>query len=145
MKKLEDIPKKNIFETPEGYFGQLPSRVQARISSGKTGMQRSWALLAVRYALPVFLAVVVFTAWQLNTRSVHSAGYEEILASVDTNALVAYLEDNGITTDDLLQPLNVTQDDVIEIEDEVYDISFEEADLDELLDEYAFELDIIEE
>lgn len=142
MKKLEDIPKKNVFETPEGYFEHLPSRVQARISSRKAG-SRSWTRLAVRYALPVFLAVAVFTVWKVNTGSARSASYEEILASVDTNTLVSYLEENGIVTGGLSP--DVAQDDAAEIENEIYNIEFEDADMEELLDEYAFELEIIEE
>jgi hypothetical protein len=32
MKKLEDIPKKTIFEVPEGYFDKLPGVIQSRIA-----------------------------------------------------------------------------------------------------------------
>ena len=32
MKKLEDIPKKEIFDVPDGYFEKLPGKIQARIS-----------------------------------------------------------------------------------------------------------------
>ena len=32
MKKLEEIPKKEVFKVPEGYFENLPGIIQARVA-----------------------------------------------------------------------------------------------------------------
>ena len=53
MKKLEDIPKQNIFEVPDGYFDKLPSVIQARIAKPEP---KFWQLPAFRYAMPLLIA-----------------------------------------------------------------------------------------
>ncbi|MEA3447605.1 MAG: hypothetical protein U9Q98_04025 [Bacteroidota bacterium] len=35
MKRLEDIPKKNPFNTPDGYFDEFPSSLKNRLNTGK--------------------------------------------------------------------------------------------------------------
>ena len=63
MKKLEDIPKKNVFEVPDGYFDRLPGIIQARVSQEKPSfVWYSWPV-ALRYALPVLLMMAVGIFW----------------------------------------------------------------------------------
>ena len=40
MKKLEDIPKKQNFEVPEGYFEKLPGIIQSRVT--QQHKEKSW-------------------------------------------------------------------------------------------------------
>jgi hypothetical protein len=62
--KLADIPKKDVYRTPEGYFDSLQGRIEARIDSAKKDNSRtldssSWM---VRYgvAAAVLFAIMWF-------------------------------------------------------------------------------------
>ncbi|HEX7015404.1 MAG TPA: hypothetical protein VF191_07800 [Cyclobacteriaceae bacterium] len=132
MKKLEDIPRKNIFDVPEGYFDQLPARVQARVSaSSRRRVSWSWTN-SLRYALPVLVAIALVTGWWLKQAPEDP---EAILASIEAEQLAAYLEENGLVTEDLIPYEDLTADDATAIESEVYDAAFEESELELLLDE----------
>lgn len=133
MKKLDDIPRKNIFDVPEGYFDQLPARVQARISASSRDRSASWSWTgALRYALPALVAVALFTGWWLKQGPEDP---EAILATIEAEQLAAYLEANGLVTEDLIPYGDLTAEDAVAIENEVYDGAFDESDLDMLLDE----------
>lgn len=53
---------------------------------------------------------------------------ETILASVDTEQLIAYLQDTGLTTDDVLESFEFSTEDIQAIEDEIYEDSFPRLD-----------------
>lgn len=119
MSKLEDIPKESIFRVPEKYFEELPSRIQSRISAGKSlssgNLIRRYAL---RYALPlvVIAAILVYNYYP-------EPDAESILATVETADIVQYLQqESALTTDDLLDNIEFRTEDVEAIENEVYDL-----------------------
>lgn len=138
MKKLEDIPRKNIYEVPEGYFDKLPTVIQSRIVAKEPGRSPFFSF-SLRYALPALVLVVIAGVWIWNSRE-DDIDAEQLLASVDTSALVAYLEETDITTDELLEAVSLNQEDVNAIESNVYHIDADQTEWDELLDEYSFEL-----
>ena len=115
MKKLEDIPKKDLFEAPEGYFDRLPGVIQARVaeSSKKTGWLPSFQG-SLKYALPV-LAIGVAAVFYLNKSDEQSP--ESLLASIDSAELVAYLEDTDISADDLIDGVSLNEDEVNAIQE----------------------------
>ena len=60
MKKLDEIPKKSIFEAPEGYFDRLPGIIQARVSPLAVGAKQGpqwmpYFFFGLKYALLVLL------------------------------------------------------------------------------------------
>jgi len=133
MKRLDEIPKKTLFEVPEGYFEKLPGRIQDRISGpaqrSLTGPEMAWGKLAVRYALPVAIlgAVGLFI---LNTRPVLSP--EDVIAGIESDQLVAYLQDTEINTDDLLETVNLDADEVTNLElDALGDMLLDDAVIEE--------------
>lgn len=133
MKKLEDIPKKDVFKVPEGYFENLPSIIQARV----TGQKKERAFLpsfsyALRYALPVVILGAIGYFW-FNPAQPKTA--ESILATIETEDLVAYLTETEMTTDELLESVQLDANDVDQIEDEIYGEQLTDEDLDEILDE----------
>ncbi|HMI66681.1 MAG TPA: hypothetical protein VK517_11615 [Cyclobacteriaceae bacterium] len=138
MKKLEDIPKKNIFDVPEGYFDRLPEIIQSRISvSPAPVMIHSWTR-ALRYALPLtaFIAAGIF--WYQNYSSSFSArvDVESELASIHSDQLAAYLDDHELTTEDLVETVNWSSDELNDLENAVYftpDVTHRQ--LEEILDE----------
>jgi len=74
---------------------------------------------SLQYALPLILIIAVVFFYQ---RSATDA--ETILASVDTEELIAYLQDIGLTTDEVLESFEFTTEDLQAIEDEIYEDSF---------------------
>jgi len=131
MKKLEDIPKKNIFEVPEGYFEKLPGIIQARVI--KPEPVRIW-VTSLKFALPV-LAIVAFGVFWFTSSKEES--FDEQLAGIQTEQLIAYLNTADLQIDDLSESVDWNEFDLIELEDKVYstfDITGDELDL--LIDEF---------
>jgi hypothetical protein len=139
MKRLEDIPKKNIFEVPEGYFEKLPGVIQSRITKGETA-QKPFFIYSFRYASLILLIVVAALVWFWRNQRTPDLNAEQMLATIDTPTLIAYLEETDLTTDELLESVSLSQDEVNAIENDVYDIGLDENDLDALIDEYSLEL-----
>jgi len=136
MKKLEDIPKNEVFKVPEGYFDALPGIVQARVAT----QDRKVSLLpvfrySIRYALP---AIVIFSLgifWF--TRQAETKSAEAILASIETQDLVAYLSTADFTTDELLDQVSLDAQDADQITEEVYGLDLDaDDDVDELLNQF---------
>ena len=110
MKKLDEIPKKNIFEVPDGYFDQLALKIQARtetISPAKKTIS-SWSFV-LRYALPVVL-LVIGGIIVLKPKAVQDT--EQILASIPTEHLIEYLHESEIAEAELLEAINFDDTDV---------------------------------
>jgi hypothetical protein len=130
MKKLEDISKKQVFEVPEGYFEKLTSTIQARVAEKESRRAIPFLPEVVRYALPALVLVGVGIFWFQNNASQKDA--ESILASVSTEDLVAYLNDSEISTDELMNAAEFDEDDLDDIESEVYKLHFEDLDLEDM-------------
>lgn len=133
MKKLEDIPKTEIFKTPEGYFDRLPGMIQSRIVKEASGSARTVSYYALRYALPVVAVIAALIFW---LRPHHDGGSaENILASIETGDLVAYLQGDELTLDELLDQLSLDEADAADIQEKVYPINVPDDDLENVLDE----------
>ncbi len=103
MKKLEDIPKKNFFEVPDGYFDRLPMQIQAKIEkSSSPRILPAWNLV-FRYALPVIIAGFALTYF-LRPKSLQET--EELLANISNEHLIAYLHETDISESELLEIAN---------------------------------------
>ena len=139
MKKLDDIPKKNIFEVPERYFDELPGVIQARVTGQGT---RSWSLSGVwslRYAVPVLILMAVGVFWFQNDP--RATDVESQLSEIQSEQLADYLEDHDLTTEDLIETVVWSPSDLTELEQTVY--STYEAfhqEIEKVLDEYNVEL-----
>lgn len=135
MKKLDDIPKKQPFKAPDGYFDQLPGRIQTRIQGASR--ERTIAFGNVlRYAAAAMVLCVVAAVW-LWTQPVtnNNQSPEAILASLETSELIAYLNEGDITTDELLDGLQFDTEDAAAIEGAVFDLDLNSADLNDFIDE----------
>ena len=139
MKKLEDIPKKNVFEVPDGYFDRLPGIVQARVADAKKEPQWSlYSLSSLKYALPALIIGITVLLFLNRTESMTT---EEMLSSVDTANLVAYLDESELNSDDLLEvvPLDSNEADAIE-DDSMNEIDVNEKDIESLSNEFGSDL-----
>jgi hypothetical protein len=138
MKKLEDIPKKEIFTVPEGYFETLPGKIQARISSGRPVRETSFVFrYKLQYVLPVIVLLAAGVYWF--SASNQPRDVDGLLATVQTEDLVAYLNDSDITTEDLLENVAFDSEDLEEIESEVYELNMNDVELDKMLNDIDLE------
>jgi hypothetical protein len=133
MKKLEDIPKKNQFQAPEGYFDTLPLRIQARIDQPKKAEQSFFFRYSLQYVVPAVVLVAVGVAWFSQSQKETSA--ESLLASIETVELISYLNDEDISTEQLVDEADFTDTDADDIENTVYELQFESESIDALLNE----------
>jgi hypothetical protein len=137
MKRLEDIPKKQSFKVPDGYFDDLPMRIQARIL--ETEKKSSWSWMpspsfALKFVLPVLLVGIVSVVVWNNLSSTKDPFAK--LDSVPTEQLLAYLESDDITTEEIIENAtftNATINTLYEQDEEV-----PEEELDELAKQYDF-------
>ena len=114
------MPKKNIFDVPDGYFDQLPLKIQARIEAESPKSEsKPYFRYALQYALPVVMvAVAAIFIFQPKSHSV-----EDRLASVSTEQLVAYLDEvhtYALTTEELIESFEFDSETIEAIEQEVY-------------------------
>ncbi len=139
MKKirLDDIEKKTPFEVPEGYFDNLTVDIQARISEQATSKwvmkpELKWALRGA-FVILLVLTTVFFPKSEIQST-------EQLLAQVDDQELINYLESMELSDEQLA--LTLDESNLDELLDESYDdLELSEEDLDDLLIDYEYELD----
>lgn len=122
MAGLDNIPKKEFFTTPEGYFDQLPAKIQSRISGAEKSKGGDLVLrYSVRFALPLMVVMAVVIFYNSGDSDV-----ETILASIETEELIQYLQESDMTTEDVLDNVEFSSEDLEAIENEVYDAGLPE-------------------
>lgn len=135
MKNLDDIPRKNPFDVPDGYFDELPARIQKRIQGRKQDHPLPMVRV-IRYAAAAFVLTLVAYVWVWRgSDGMPGQSPEAMLASLETADLVAYLEDGEFTTDELLDDIEFSDDDAARIEDAVFNLDLGDVDLNALTDE----------
>ncbi|MFN5168093.1 MAG: hypothetical protein ACK5DD_00600 [Cyclobacteriaceae bacterium] len=137
MKKLDDIPKKNIFEVPEGYFERLPGVIQARVT--KPGQNASWnPWLVTRLALPVLLLVGAGIFWFSQPQQLTShADIEYELSQIDQDQLSLFLDDNDLQAEELMETVTWSEEDLRALEEQVYSgFTTTTEELDALLEDF---------
>ncbi|MGC1242989.1 MAG: hypothetical protein WA874_15475 [Chryseosolibacter sp.] len=124
MGNLEDIPKKQIYRVPDGYFENLPSRIQTRIAHEQAGARKQPVFrYSLRYALPLVIAAAV-SFYYYNASKPDASS---ILATVETDDLITYIEESDVTTEDLLEFVEFNNEDLDSIENEVYDLDLSDT------------------
>lgn len=118
MKRLEDIPKNNPFSVPDGYFEKLPGVIQARIEAGTVKKPVPYVRYALQYAMPV-VALIIVAVIYLGPKS-GGNNYDDILSSVSTEQLAAYLADSDLTTDEIVDAGALDEESAEAIEAEVF-------------------------
>lgn len=103
--RLDELPpehplRQQPFSVPDGYFDQLPTRVQARISRRAKpafSISWSWQRTAASLAGASLIAVLV---WQTLPQRQESLG-SEALTGVSDEVIAAYLDDQGVDVNEL--------------------------------------------
>ncbi len=125
----EEIDKDNIFKVPENYFEELPGRIQSKIRSREKRFlpEINWlGILKISVSLAAVLFFVLYFA-PLKTSTGPTAP-EAILAQVNTDDVIAYLELTDINIDELIVQ---TDPDAVDLWQDEDDPLIDELDLDE--------------
>ena len=136
MKKIEDIPKTNLFEIPNGYFERLPLEIMTRIErkQQETKPQLIY-ILALRYALPVLIFITVAFFLFRNTQTTTFTS-NQLLSQISSDELVNYLDEIEITNDDFLNSIDLEQINSDSLNNQTMNLNLNEKDVEELSNEY---------
>lgn len=141
--KLEEIKRKNIHKVPEGYFDELPLRIQSRINSEKASkpsyvfnIRPVWGMAAA--AMLLIIGYLIYPADIAPTAN-------SLLSEVDSEALIDYLEMENVSTDDILASIDTEflLEDLSENEIEWFNESESEESLNLLYESIEAEIELI--
>jgi hypothetical protein len=137
MKRLEDIEKKQYFEVPDGYFENLPLKIQERVARPQARLQWFQAP-ALRYAVPVAIIAVAGWLWL----KPNAASIEDQLSDIHESELITYLNESEVVSEDLEDEVSWRDEDINDLEERVLN-SFDANDdaLKDLIEEYRIEAD----
>ena len=106
---LEDIDKKNIHKVPNGYFDKLPGIIQSRAVERKKSQKWQWALPVLKVTVPTFVVLFIAAYFIFFKNPASGVSANELLTQVETEDLVAYLASSDITTDEILESLDLDE------------------------------------
>lgn len=107
--KLDDISKENIHKVPREYFDKLPEVIQSRAVERARSTRWNWVAPTLKWATPA-LAVVLLAVYFLLLRNPStSISASELLTQVETEDLVSYLASSDMTTDEILENLDLAE------------------------------------
>lgn len=97
--KLDELPKKNIYEVPAGYFEKLPGVMMARVQEKSYAPKPVWALLTQTYWLRSSLAglalvIAIFSLFLFNSPNQPAQNPDELIAAVSKTEAMDYLLNN---------------------------------------------------
>jgi hypothetical protein len=138
--KLSDIPKKDIFKTPEGYFDSLEERISQKISASKEGkvvkfnLSTPWKYTSLAAAAIITL-LVLFLPSVIAIYSQKTSA-EELIAQIASDDLLEYLKTTDLEVDDILSlPAPELWEEAMK--DAVADPEWNEQDDDFLYEQYG--------
>ena len=140
--RLEDIDKKEqLYKVPDGYFEDLPMKIQARIESS-TREKVSWFQTpAFRVALSSAAVLIVVVSYLFinngNNAVVNGDAVEEILSQVSQEELLMYVNELQLGEDEILTALeNSFEEFDFSSEMDLDDLELEDEALEDVLDEF---------
>ena len=138
-RKMSELDKKNIYKVPEGYFDELPNKIQSRIQAEKKSSRQIWMNTSVRYAAAA--AIVLLIAWWgiFNPSTPEITDPDQLLSEIPTAQLVAYIESTDMTADEILDEVYLDEqsfDEIFETEQEFLEDIYTEEELLIEIDEF---------
>lgn len=136
--KLEDIPKKDIYSAPEGYFERLEKDIQTRIEGKPEGKVVSFykhnrlGLIGLAAAASIALLIVFLPI----TNTEESMDVTSMLAEISTEDCLAYLEGSELTMEQIIG--DATDEELEQaLDDLVPAPEFDEGDLELLYEKFG--------
>ncbi|MGK7395265.1 MAG: hypothetical protein ACNS62_11880 [Candidatus Cyclobacteriaceae bacterium M3_2C_046] len=141
--KLNQLPKDTPFKVPEQYFEELPQHIQSRVNQPRNELGLIFStVLSLKFMVPVLLLLAISVVW-INWDNTNNLPTEELLAQVDDEAIIRYLQMNDLNTDQLIQDI-VNNNLELDLEDQELDM-FEELELDQSMPDLYEEYGISQE
>ena len=135
--KLEDIEKKKSFKVPDGYFEELPLKIQQRVSEEK----KSYGIKIPSWSLALAASLLLLVTFIFIVPE-NDATAEELLAEISQEEIVAYLDQIELDEYDIASAIG----------DEVNDLEFEDTSVldgidleDQSIDDVLLEYDLADE
>ncbi len=141
MKRLNDIPKKNNFKVPDGYFENLDSKVEEKIKLEQSRAPKSAFQIFKPYIYMAasILALVTFMKFGLNIlvdKQEVKPPVEDLTAQVtEYNEFIFEVSDDDIALYEYLY-----EDEGIEVDEEISD-----EEIEEYLSDYYLEYELLYE
>ena len=131
--KLDDIEKKSQpFAVPDGYFEDLPMKIQSRISEEKKESWIKMPVLKLAFAAAAMLAIITTTVF-LN----QNVTPDDLLADIPEEDLLAYIDLLQIEEGDILAAFEGSVESIDFFDtDGLDEIDLGNESLDDLLIEY---------
>lgn len=137
--KLDNIDRKKVFKAPDGYFEDLPLKIQKRVEEERNTSVR-YAVPKWSLALAASLALIV-TFFFISQNNGPSP--EEMLAEVSQDELVAYLDHLDLDEYEIASAFNENVE-IFDEETNVLDgIDLEDQSIDDVLQKYDLEDEIL--
>lgn len=138
--KLDDIDKKEVFKVPEGYFEDLPLKIQQRVSTERQPQRLrvpAWSLALAASVLLLVTFIFILPESTPNT--------EELLAQIPQDEIIAYLDQIELDEYDIASAIGEITDELdFENTDMLDGIDLEFND-DESIDDVLLEYDLADE
>jgi hypothetical protein len=143
--KLDDLKKENVFKVPDRYFSELPGKIQSRIPSKRPARRPVFTWNLALKMVPTMAAVLLILYFVL-PKSQKIQDPVELIAMVDTEDVIAYLELTDITTDEIIEGLDLASLDLeLDLEDSFLPNNDEmnEDDLDKFIEDLELESELL--
>lgn len=124
--KLEDLPKRTIYQVPDGYFDKLPTIVMARVASGNTATESKWItplLYSYRAVFASLLLLIGFVGTFYLSQNQQQNSTVAILPAFSSNDIIEYVSNRAEINSGDLAELTLTDTD---ISHEFYNVTTEE-------------------
>ncbi|UII33234.1 hypothetical protein LVD17_05275 [Fulvivirga ulvae] len=143
---LNKIPKKDLYQAPEGYFEALPDNILQRIDEEENGKERkfgvqvNWKMIGYAAAASIVLLVSVLIGFQHPKDDTVSAA--DLLSEVPTADLVLYLQYSEIDTYEIIEATDIEDlaDPLVGAGD-LTDPQLDDADMELLYEQYGISPD----
>ena len=132
MKKIEQIPKKEVFETPEGYFEELPDQIRRKIVANQTYVWYGKPQLKVALVSLVVILGIIFTVDRFSESKFQ---VQQELSKISDERLINYLESADISLVDITEEISIDEDIYFKIMEENFTF-----DSDKIEEEILFNL-----
>lgn len=143
MNEDKNIRKNNeVFNVPENYFDEFQARISDLTSEIKAeefslSAGRSKKSLRLAYIIPAFLVILI-----VGFLAVFDSGSDnKSLASVSTEDIIDFLEEEGVTEDELISFLDLSAEEIDIYQEGDLLEDFEDSDLEDL----SSEIDVFNE
>lgn len=131
--KLNDIPKRDIYKTPENYFDTLYNRINENIIVEKKVVKPKSKTIYWKLSYGLAAAVTLFIIAFIGYSQMETPSAEEILNEVSSDDCITYLNESEIDLNEIIEissgeyleaPFEIENDDFIQFNEDELDLLY---------------------